>query len=115
MEYFDCSNAPYPIRDDIASACRDYWAKLASSGTWWSGAERIAIAQESRNALTCSFCKVRKEALSPYALEGEHDHSGGLPLLAVDAVHRVITDQTRITQAYVDKNAESGLSKEAYV
>ena len=35
--------------------------------------------------------------------------------LAVDAVHRIITDQGRITQAWIDSNAEAGLSEEQYV
>ena len=115
MDYFDYSSAPYPIRDDIPAACRTYWEQLTEPGTWWTGAERIAIARESRNALICPFCEARKSALSPYAFEGEHYHSGELSLRAVDAVHRVITDQTRITQAFVDDNAANGLSKEAYV
>ncbi len=75
----------------------------------------MAIAEETRNALTCRYCAERKEALSPYTFPGEHDHSGNLPELVVDAVHRVVTDQTRITQSYVDDNVARDLSKEAYV
>lgn len=115
MTYFDYSKATYPIRSDIADAYRAYWTKLAAPGSWWSGEQRIAIAQESRNALTCSFCAERKDSLSPYGVEGEHDHGARLPGVAVDAVHRLITDQTRITQSYVDDNVTKGLSKEAYV
>ena len=99
----------------MRAACRAYWERLAAPGSWWSGAQRVAIAQETRNALTCDFCARRKIALSPYALQGEHTHSGGLPEHAVDAVRRVITDQTRITQAYVEDNHRNGLSKAAYV
>ena len=39
-----------------------YWQKLASLGRWWTGAERVAIAAESRNVLTCDFCQARKQA-----------------------------------------------------
>jgi hypothetical protein len=115
MTFFDYRNAPFPIREDIADAYRTYWENLAAPGSWWSGEQRVAIAQESRNALTCPFCAERKDALSPYTLQGEHRHSGGLPERAIDAVHRVVTDQTRITQSYVDDNAAKGLSQEAYV
>ena len=73
MTYFDYSNVSYSIRGDIPAAYQAYWAKLGAPGSWWSGEQRIAIAQESRNALTCSFCAARKSALSPYAFEGEHE------------------------------------------
>ncbi len=115
MRYFDYQSAPYPIREDIGEAYRSYWEKLAAPGTWWTGEQRIAIARESRNALNCGYCAERKNALSPYTFQGEHEHSGGLPARAIDAVHRVVTDQTRITQSYVDDNVANGLSKEAYV
>ena len=115
MPYFDYQHAPCEIREDIPQAYRTYWQQLASPGTWWTGAERIAIAEESRNALSCPFCAARKNALSPYTLEGDHTHSGQLPERAIDAVHRVVTDQNRITQTYVDSNAANGLSKAAYV
>jgi hypothetical protein len=115
VSYFDYADSPYPIRADIPLAHRAYWQKLAAPGSWWSGAERVAIARETRNALDCEYCQQRKSALSPYTFEGEHQHSDGLPVLAVDAVHRIITDQCRITQSYVDDNALQGLSKAAYV
>ena len=115
MTYFDFQHSQFPIREDIPAAYRTYWDQLASPGTWWTGEQRIAIAQESRNALTCPFCAERKEALSPYTFQGKHIDSGALPERVVDAVHRIVTDQTRITQAFVDDNAENGLSKEAYV
>ena len=68
-----------------------------------------------RNALSCEYCTNRKKALSPYGFAGEHLHDGGLSEVAIDAVHRIITDQTRITKAWVDGNVEKGLSKGAYV
>nr|MCH9672104.1 hypothetical protein [Gammaproteobacteria bacterium] len=115
MTHFNFSNAPYPIRPDLADAYRAYWVKLSTPGTWWTGEQRVAIAQESRNALACSFCAARKTSLSPYGLVGEHEHGLGLQDAAIDAVHRIVTDQTRITQKYVNDNVANGLSKEAYV
>ncbi len=106
---------PLPVREQVVSAHRDYWRALASPGTWFNGAERVAIAAEVRNALICPFCAERKAALSPYAVQGEHQTSSNLPPAVVDAVHRVITDQSRITQAYIDDNAAGGLSEERYV
>jgi hypothetical protein len=115
MPAFSYSQSPYTIREDLGIAYREYWARLARPGSWWTGTERVAIAQESRNAVSCSFCAQREQALSPYNFAGEHEHDGVLDPLVVDAVHRIITDQTRITQTYVLDNESAGLSKEQYV
>lgn len=115
MTQFDYTELPFSVRPDIGETYREYWKRLAAPGSWWTGAERVAIARETRNALVCDFCAKRKHALSPYTLKGEHSHDGGLPDIAIDAVHRVITDQTRITHAWVEGNVERGLSKAAYV
>lgn len=115
MQPFSYADSPYTIREDLSQAYREYWARLAKPGSWWTGAERVAIAQESRNAIDCGFCAERKQALSPYNFDGEHEHSGVLDPHVVDAVHRIITDQTRITQSYVHANESSGISKEHYV
>ena len=116
MTPFSCADAPFAVRADIGAAHRKYWQTLARPGSWRTGAERVAIAQESRQAVDCTLCRARKAALSPNAVVGRHDHGPGLPEMAVDAVHRVVTDQNRITRKYVDDNAAAGLlSKEAYV
>ncbi|PCJ24984.1 MAG: hypothetical protein COA96_08295 [SAR86 cluster bacterium] len=115
MSYFQYKDSPYTIRDDLGTAYRGFWSQLARPGSWWAGEQRIAIAQETRNAVECEFCVQRKAALSPYGLQGEHDGDSKLDNIATDAVHRIITDQSRITQAYIDDLAQQGLSNEAYV
>ena len=115
MALFNYSGSPYPIRDDLPSAYQRYWDTLAKPGSSWTGAQRVAIAQEVRNATQCSYCQERKQALSPYNFPGEHEHSHALPERAVDAVHRIITDQSRITQQWIDDNIEHGLSEEQFV
>lgn len=122
MTAFNFKDSSFPIRDDIPEAYRAFWQRLAKPGSWWTGAQRIAIAAESRAALRCDWCAKRKLALSPYqpAADGEtHQtdtrYSHALPDEAIDAVHRVITDQSRITRRYVEDNVEAGLSKGAYV
>jgi hypothetical protein len=112
---FSYSDSPYPIRVDLKQAYESYWQILARPGNWWSGAKRVAIAAEVRNATGCTFCAERKQALSPYMLKGEHDHAGVLDPVAVDAVHRIITDQTRITENWIQQNIDKGLSEEAYI
>jgi hypothetical protein len=115
MDAFSYSESPHAIREDLRQAYLTYWQALANAGSWWTGSQRIAIAQEVRNAATCSYCQQRKQALSPYGFPGSHDHSGVLPELAVDAIHRIITDQSRITQAWINDSIEQGLSEEQYV
>ncbi len=115
MTAFAYSDAAVPIRQDIGEAHRRFWHRLAGPGSWWTGAQRVAIARESRNAVDCAFCRERRAALSPYTLRGSHDHGPGLPGPAVDAVHRVVTDQARITGSWVADNERAGLSRPAYV
>lgn len=119
MTAFNYAQAPYPIRQDIPDAYQAFWQRLAAPGSWWTGAQRVAIAAESRAALDCPWCATRKAALSPYGQVGEHlqqtQTAKSLPASAVDAVHRIVTDQSRITQRYVDDNAKEGFTKGAYV
>ena len=108
-------DTPVPVRADLADAQEQEWARLSQSGTWWDGRERVSIAGEVRLAHSCSFCKERKAALSPYAVEGEHDSEGILPPVAVEVVHRVTTDPQRLSRAFYDKAIEGGLTPEQYV
>jgi hypothetical protein len=112
---FRYSETPFVIRSDIAEAHRRFRDSLASPGSWWTGAQRVAIAEESRQAVACGFCKVRKKALSPYGSAAAHQARQGLSDTAVDAVHRVVTDQNRITQRWIEDNDTRDLKKPAYV
>ncbi len=100
MSHFQYEHSPHPIRPGLSESYRQYWQSLASPGTWFTGAQRVAIAAEVRNALICPHCAQRKLALSPNSVKGEHLSARSLGENIVDAVHRVITDQSRITQTY---------------
>ena len=84
-------------------------------GTWWQADTRGAIAGEARNAQRCDLCGRRNEALSPTAVEGEHDSVGSLPANMVDLVHRMVTDPARLTRQWFDGVIAGGLSDEEYV
>ena len=58
-------DAAAPIRADIPAAHARAWAWIAAPGNWLTGAERVAIAAETRHALDCRLCAARKQALSP--------------------------------------------------
>lgn len=115
MQAFSYQQSPYSVREDLGQAYREFWSQLAKPGSWWTGAQRVAIARETRNAVNCDFCEKRRRALSPYTFPGEHEHDNGLDPLAVDAVHRIITDQSRITLSYIQDNEAKGFSREQYV
>ncbi len=103
MSAFAYSDAPVPIRGDIPAAHRGAWERLAAPGSWWTGAERVAIAAEVRNAAKCALCRERKAALSPEAVQGAHDRVSELPDPALDVVHRVTTDPGRLTRSWFER------------
>jgi hypothetical protein len=107
--------APLRVRDDLAAAHARAWDRLARAGTWWSGAERVAIAAEARHAPTCALCRRRLAALSPDAIEGSHDSLRALPAPIVEVIHRVRTDPARLTRRWVDGVLAAGVSAERYV
>lgn len=109
------SAALVPVRDDFAAAHTRFWRRLASPGAWWTGAERVAIAAEVRQARHCALCQARKQALTPAAVTGQHEHLGVLPDPAVDVIHRVVTDPGRLSRQWFDDIMAAGLSTEQYV
>ncbi len=103
------------IRDDIVSARQRAWERLSSPGTWWSASDRLAIVDETRHAPRCRLCRRRKEALSPYTINGVHDSRGVLPENIVEVIHRIRTDGGRLRKAWFDEVMSSGLTDTAYV
>lgn len=111
---FDYAAAPYPVRADIVAANRLAWDRLAAPGNWWSGAERVAIAAEVRNAATCRLCQTRlKEEVDASA--AGHDHAGALPPAAVEAVHRISSEPARLRRDWYEDLLRAGLSDAQYV
>jgi len=115
MTPFSYADAAYPVRSDLAAAHRAYWEELARPGAWWSGSERVAIAAEVRRAQDCRLCRDRKAALSPAMVDGEHDHEGVLAPAAVDAIHRIVTDASRLSKSWLEKLQADGLGDAPYV
>ena len=109
------THAPVAVRADIQAAHTTVWRKLAEPGTWWTGAERLAIAAEVRKAATCRLCAARKTALSPSAVEGGHDTAGRLPTAVAEMVHRVTTDSARLSREWYEGLAAQGLPDTHYV
>lgn len=115
MTYLQVNAEQLAARPALIDAIEVAWQRLASPGTWWSGAERLAIVTQIRMARHCTLCKQRKAALSPYTLEGTHTASDGLCADAIEAIHRLTTDASRITESWVNQIISGELSEEQYV
>lgn len=108
-------HCPYPVSASLAESHTRFWRRLAAPGAWLTGAERVAVAREVRQARGCDLCRRRKQSLSPYYIEGSHDRTSELPEVVVDAVHRLVTDAPRLKRAWLDQAVAAGLSLEGYV
>jgi len=104
-----------PIREGLERELKRAWTRLASPGTWWSAAQRLAIAAEMRNAHACALCRRRKNALSPYTERGSHDGLGELPEAVIEIVHRLATDAGRVKRSWVEAMSTAGVTDEQYV
>jgi len=99
-----------------SAALDQTWNQLGRAGGWWTAEERIAIASESRAARECRFCAERREALSPYAVEGAHDSKGSiLSAPMIDVIHRITTDPGRLAERWYRELTDAGMSAEELV
>ena len=115
MPDFDYADAPVTVREDLRACQQRAWDRLARPGTWWTGAERIAMAAEARQAPHCSLCRERADALSPLAVSGPHDGLGELPEAAVEVIHQVTLDPARLSRTWFEKALAAGLGDAQYV
>lgn len=103
------------VRADLPAAHDRAWQRIAKPGAWWTGAERVAIAREVRNAASCPLCRERKTAVSAGAVEGKHATVSELPEAAIEVVHRVTTDPGRLSKTWFDGVTTGGISDCHYV
>jgi len=115
MAPFEYTGLGLPIPETMRTAHRRAWQRLASPGAWWTGAERVAIAAETRAARGCALCRERKAALSPAAARGEHARVSTLTAPAVDAAHRIAGDPARLSRSWCERILAAGLSDGQYV
>lgn len=103
------------IRDDLVHGMDQAWRNLCRPGTWWTGAERAAIAAEARHAGACAYCATCKESVSPFGVDGSHGALPETPAHAVDTIHRLVNDPGRLTHSWYDETIKAGLSEGEYV
>ena len=107
MSSFSYENAPYPVRPDIVEAHRRCWQQLALPGSWWTGAERIAIASETRAA-----CAVRNEP--PWLRTKTASGEGTLSATVRDTVRTLAIDAHKIDREWC-RGVVAELDEAAYV
>jgi hypothetical protein len=97
------------LRDAQSAAA----AGLAQPGDWLSGAQRLDAWNHVRLAASNPLDQARRLALSPLAVDGEHEASALLTATAVDVVHRLASDPGRLTRSWAEK-VMAQLGEEAY-
>ncbi len=108
------SGAAVVVRDDLVAAHQRAWQRLARPGTWLSGAQRVALARETRTVDDCPLCQRRLLALSPHTVEGRHTAPDLLAPL-VEVAHRLRSDPARLSRKWFDEIMASGISDGEYV
>jgi hypothetical protein len=103
------------LRTDLGDSLSAAWRRLGEAGTWWSGADRLAIAGEARQAARCELCAARKLAASAAMVSGKHRQASDLPASAIEAIHRIRTDSGRLGQGWYLSVIAAGLSEEQYI
>ena len=102
---FAYAHTPWPVLERMAAAHRRSWTMLAAPGEWWTGAERVSIAAESRRA----------SAL----VDGRTNPGPGpaeLPEAAVFAIHKLIGDLPNVTREWYDDTISAeGMSDAHYI
>jgi alkylhydroperoxidase family enzyme len=97
----------YPVRDDIALSHRAIWERIAGPGSWWTGAQRVAVAGEVRAA--------REQRSDPPWLRKQVEPlTDLLPAAAVEVARRVAIDAHKLDRAWCEQMTKE-LSDAAYV
>ena len=90
-------HAELPVRPSMLEGMEREWGRLANAGTWWSGADRVALAAEARAAA-----------------EGMPSPSSNLAPDVAAMARRIMTHAHEIDRASVDALADQGVPLEAY-
>lgn len=106
---------PLPMAADAGAAHAAAVRAIAAPGAWWSGADRLAIAAETRAAPACGRCLQDPMSLPGDAPACERSGAGVLPPAAVDAIHGIRNHSGRLTRGWFDRLIDMGLPVEAYV
>ena len=103
------------LSSDLRQAHLKSWQAIGQAGDFFTGAERVAMVETARAAVSCDLCQRRKEALSPYSISGHHDGPQTLPEEIIDLIHRLRSDPGRLTKTWFDSVTAHHVSAQQYV
>ena len=96
---FDYVSADLPIRETTITAHRMSWDRIANSGRWWNGAERVEIARVGRAARNFDAAS-----------------SDILPEAAVYAIQKLVVDNANLNRDWYNEIIDAdGMSEDRYV
>ena len=101
-----------PIRPDLDASHSKIASRWATTGSWWSGAERIAIVGEVRQARDGDDLAPWE---SPSQVDGLITDNHLLPTAAIDAIWRITNHPGTLTADWHASIISRGINPEAYV
>ncbi|MDG2112709.1 MAG: alkylhydroperoxidase-related (seleno)protein, partial [Actinomycetota bacterium] len=101
-----------PVRDDLDAAHAAVLDRWSRPGSWWSGAERLAIVEEVRRARDADELA---PWVAPSSVDGLIADDHPLPSPAVDAVWRLTNHPGTLTAEWHSSIIDRGLEPAAYV
>lgn len=109
------SGSTLPIRTDLVDAHEQGWAAIAAPGTWFTGAQRNAVAAEIRHSRDCDHCAKIKAALSPNGVAGAHDTKGRVTAGQAELIHRLVNDPGRLSEKWSAGVLALGVTEGEYI
>lgn len=102
------SDSIFPVRQDLADLHQEQLAQLAEPGAWGKGAQRVAVAQETRNAGYAAGIYEKPD-------NENVDASVELPAATRKFIHHLALSPKDFQEDSYDEARASGLSDEQYV
>jgi hypothetical protein len=100
MPSFEYASSPHSVRPEIAAAQRAFWGRLPRSGSWWTGTQRIAFAQEARAAF-----RLRSEP--PWLRKLPAPADDLVPASAIETVRVIALDAHKIDRDWCLQRVEA--------
>jgi hypothetical protein len=108
-------NSKWSLAEGLLAAIDKEWKRISEPGTWWTASERVAIAEEVRKVKECELCARKKAALSPFSIKENHKEHDFLTAEVIEVVHRVVSDNGRLTEHWLNEVFNEGLPPHHYV
>ena len=106
MTTFEYTTSVHPVREDVVAAQRAVWERIARAGHWWTGEQRVAIAEQARAARV-------QRAVAPW-LRDFPDLDVALPEAALKTARMIAADAPKIEREWAAAQI-SELGDAAYV